>query len=90
MGQEMRRSSFEAIAKRMATQRQIPMMLVHGENNKKIKCSDAAQTYVYFRNLYKSKPHNYMFFREKRGSETLSEEYQNHVRKWFMKQVKLA
>ena len=66
------------------------MMLVHGENNEKIKYTEAAETYIYFKNMYKSKPHNYMFFKEKKGSDTLSDEYLNHVRKWFMKQVKLA
>lgn len=85
MREEMKRSSLEAIAERMPTQRKIPMMLVHGENNSKIKYSDAAETYVYFANLYASKPNNYLFFKEKQGSDTLSDEFLNHVRKWFIK-----
>jgi len=48
MNKEMQRSSLEIIAARMVTQRKIPMMLIHGENNEKIKCQDAAETYVYF------------------------------------------
>jgi predicted esterase len=85
MNKEMRRSSLEAISTRMITQRKVPMMLIHGENNEKIKYKDARETYVYFQNLYASKPNNYMFFKEKEGTDTLSDEYLNHVRKWFVK-----
>lgn len=69
----------------MITQRKIPMMLINGENNDKIKYTDARETYVYFSNLYASKPNNYMFFMEKDGTDTLSDEYLQHVRKWFVK-----
>jgi hypothetical protein len=48
MSKELQRTSMKAIAGRMAMQRKIPMMLIHGENNEKIKYSDAAETYVYF------------------------------------------
>jgi hypothetical protein len=40
--------------------------------------------------MYASKPNNYMFFKEKEGNDVLSDEYMNHVRKWFVKQVKLG
>jgi len=87
---EMERTSLETMAARMVTQRKIPMMLIHGENNEKIKYEDAAETYIYFKNLYSSKPNNFMFFKEKDGSNELSDEFVNHVRKWFVKQVKLG
>ena len=41
MTDEIERTSIEHIAERMVTQRKIPMMLVNGENNEKIKYKDA-------------------------------------------------
>ena len=60
----MERTSMENIAERMITQRKIPMMLIHGEANEKIKYSSANETYIYFKNMYASKPNNFMFFKE--------------------------
>lgn len=90
MNKERERVGIKVIAGRMPMQRKIPMMLVHGEKNEKIKYEDASDTYIYFRNLYSSKPNNFMFFQEKDGNDQLSDEFQNHVRKWFVKQVKLG
>ena len=64
MNKELARSSIEHIAERMITQRKIPMMLVNGEANEKIKYEDANETYIYFKNMYASKPNNFMFFKE--------------------------
>ena len=64
MSDEIKRTSIEHISERMITQRKIPMMLIHGECNEKIKYKDANETYIYFKNMYSSKPNNFMFFME--------------------------
>jgi hypothetical protein len=61
------------------------MMLVNGECNEKVKYADAAETYIYFSNLYANKPNNFLMLCEKEGGETLSDEFTTHVRKWFIK-----
>ena len=66
------------------------MMLVNGKCNEKVKWDDASETYIYFQNLYVNKPNNFVLLCEKDGGEQLSDEYTNHVRKWFVKQVKLG
>ena len=75
MNKERERVGIKVIAGRMPMQRKIPMMLVHGEKNEKIKYEDASDTYIYFRNLYSSKPNNFMFFQEKDGNDQLSDEF---------------